>query len=141
LFCFGDFGVFLVYFILDEMDSEAMRKCFHRDGILYLKDILDVTTIERFREEIGQTLANPTISPESGISLSVSLSEPSSWPQGTSRRVIEVVPSGVGRHWEKIAHVPTLANALDVLLGKEAWKLPKNQLLSDTVLLFFQRTL
>jgi len=123
--------VFLVYFILDEMDSEAMRKCFHRDGILYLKDILDVTTIERFREEIGQTLANPTISPESGISLSVSLSEPSSWPQGTSRRVIEVVPSGVGRHWEKIAHVPTLANALDVLLGKEAWKLPKNQLLSD----------
>jgi len=48
---------------------------------------------------------------------------------GSARRVIEVVPPGVGQHWDVLsaeAGTP-LAEALDTLLGEGAWTMPANQ--------------
>ena len=55
------------------------------------------------------------------------MSSPGTWPRGSQRRVIEVVPPGVGEHWGALVASPKLRHALDALLGADAWELPSNQ--------------
>ena len=109
------------------MDASALRETFRRDGIVVLDGVLSGSALESFREQVSRELTKPCIPPESGTPEGVRLSSPETWPRGSQRRVIEVVPPGVGEHWGALAASPKLRHALDALLGEDAWELPNNQ--------------
>ena len=109
------------------MDESALRETFRRDGIVVLDGVLAGSALESFREQVSRELTKPCIPPESGTPEGVRLSSPETWPRGSQRRVIEVVPPGVGEHWGALAASPKLRHALDALLGADAWELPSNQ--------------
>ena len=109
------------------MDAESLREAFHRDGIVILDGVLEGTALESFREQVSRELTSPCIPPESGTPTGVALSEPRTWPRKSARRVIEVVPPGVGEHWSSLRSSRALVDALDALLGPDAWELPDNQ--------------
>ena len=109
------------------MDASALRETFRRDGIVVLDGVLSGSALESFREQVSRELTKPCIPPESGTPEGVRLSSPETWPRGSQRRVIEVVPPGVGEHWGALAESPKLTHALDALLGADAWELPNNQ--------------
>ena len=109
------------------MDNSALREKFRRDGIVVLDGVLAGSALESFREQVSRELTKPCIPPESGTPEGVRLSSPETWPRGSQRRVIEVVPPGVGEHWGALAASPKLRHALDALLGADAWELPSNQ--------------
>ena len=111
----------------ETMDAESLREAFHRDGIVILDGVLQGTALESFREQVSRELTSPCIPPESGTPTGVSLSEPRTWPRKSARRVIEVVPPGVGEHWSSLRSSRALVDALDALLGPDAWELPDNQ--------------
>ena len=109
------------------MDASALRETFRRDGIVVLDGVLSGSALESFHEQVSRELTKPCIPPESGTPEGVRLSSPETWPRGSQRRVIEVVPPGVGEHWGALAESPKLTHALDALLGADAWELPNNQ--------------
>ena len=109
------------------MDESALRETVRRDGIVVLDGVLAGSALESFREQVSRELTKPCIPPESGTPEGVRLSSPETWPRGSQRRVIEVVPPGVGEHWGALAASPKLRHALDALLGADAWELPSNQ--------------
>ena len=109
------------------MDAETLRETFRRDGIVFLDGVLRGSALASFQDQVSRELSRPAIPPESGTPTGVALSDPSTWPKGNARRVIEVVPPGVGEHWRALATAPELVRALDALLGDGAWELPDNQ--------------
>ena len=74
------------------MDESALRGAFRRDGIVVLDGVLAGSALESFREQVSRELTKPCIPPESGTPEGVRLSSPETWPRGSQRRVIEVVP-------------------------------------------------
>ena len=78
------------------------------------------SALASFQDQVSRELSRPAIPPESGTPTGVALSDPSTWPKGNARRVIEVVPPGVGEHWRALATAPELVRALDALLGDGA---------------------
>lgn len=109
------------------MDPSLLLETFRRDGIAVLDGVLTGDALRGFQEQVATELTDPCIPPESGTPCGVKISTAASWPQGSQRRVIEVVPPGVGDHWQVLRQSPTLTETLDVLLGNDAWELPSNQ--------------
>jgi len=109
------------------MDPSTLLETFRRDGIVVLDGVLTGAALESFREQVSRELTTPCIPPESGTPEGVRLSDATTWPSGSQRRVIEVVPPGVGAHWGALSTSSALTKTLDVLLGSNAWDLPNNQ--------------
>ena len=84
------------------MDAETLRETFRRDGIVFLDGVLRGSALASFQDQVSRELSRPAIPPESGTPTGVALSDPSTWPKGNARRVIEVVPPGVGEHWRAL---------------------------------------
>ena len=107
--------------------SSDVASTFARDGVLVIDGVLDGAALESFRAQLSRELTQPCIPPESGTPRGVSLSAPHTWPDGSARRVIEVVPPGVGHHWDALAASRRLTDVLNALLGNGSWELPRNQ--------------
>ena len=113
--------------------SGALRQAMLRRGYVHLRGALPPSVVAPLVAELAEELRNPSVPPESGTP-HVTLSDPSTWPSGGARRVIEAVPTrgadGGGcrssEHWLALAASPALGAALDDLLGEGCWELPLN---------------
>lgn len=115
-------------------DDDDVSETFRRDGILVVEGVLEGAALESFRAQVSRELTRPCIPPESGTPTGVSLEQSHSWPRGSARRVIEVVPPGIGPHWDALtasldhdSKPNPLVSTLNALLGEGAWELPTNQ--------------
>ena len=108
------------------MTVNGILKDFRRDGVVMLDNVIEQNALKTFRMQVAAELDAPSLCAESGVASPVHLSEPGSWPQGSARRVVEVVPAASGNHWQTLVAAPKLRAALDALLGVDAWELPFN---------------
>ena len=108
------------------MDWNFVRETFRRDGIVTLNGVLATRAIESFRSQVVYELKAPKACAESQSTRQVDLADSTTWPQGSARRILEVVPSGSGEHWAALTSSPKLRGALDAILGVGAWELPLN---------------
>lgn len=129
-----------VRFVFEELGFEGEIERFHRDGYCVVRRALAPDVLTSFRAQIEEELRDPTIPQQQCAAVDLSTVE--SWPSGGARRVIECVPAGAGKHWDRLIqstaggdidngdehqHVATpLAAALDRLLGPGGWELPLN---------------
>ena len=81
------------------MDWNFVRETFRRDGIVTLNGVLATRAIESFRSQVVYELKAPKACAESQSTRQVDLADSTTWPQGSARRILEVVPSGSGEHW------------------------------------------
>lgn len=109
------------------MDPVLLGSALHRDGIVYLRRILAGPTLQKFRDQISRELAQLRFLSQSGTPHGVSLAQPSSWPRGSARRVIEVIPAGTEKHWDELDVSLKLIGVLDAIIGSNAWEIPKNR--------------
>jgi len=99
-----------------------------------VRGALPPDVVRAFVAQVEAELAAPCIIPrgEARPPRPVALSDASTWPGGSARRVVECVPPGAGPHWDAILGqapgCPRLAAALDALLGPDSgWSIPGNQ--------------
>ena len=86
--------------------ADCVASAFARDGVVIVPGVLKGAALESFRQQVSCELTEPCIPPESGTPKGVSLSAPKTWPRGSARRVIEVVPPGVGRDVHSLTPTP-----------------------------------
>ena len=110
------------------MNVDCILSDFRRDGVVILENAISSDTIEAFQMQVAAEVNAPLPSSERGAANRVNLSDPNTWPQGSARRVVEIVPAAIGSHWEALVASPKLKAALNALLGVEAWELPFNVL-------------
>ena len=108
------------------MNVDSILSDFRRDGVVILENAISSDTIEAFQMQVASEVNAPLPSSESGAANRVNLSDLNTWPQGSARRVVEVVPAAIGSHWEALVASPKLKAALNALLGVDAWELPFN---------------
>ena len=105
--------------------AEAVRDAFGREGFAYVRGAVSRAGMASIVAQIADEMASPSIAAESG-EVAVTLGDPSTWPSGAGRRVIEVTPPGDSAHWGELVGSAPLAAALDAVLGRGCWELPLN---------------
>lgn len=104
----------------------SLRDEFIRHGVVVIPGAVPGDVVERCVAQLARDLEHPVVQPESGTPRGASLSDPSTWPSGTARRVIEVVAAEEGTHWRDVRESPKLREALDMILGEDAWTVEAN---------------
>ena len=80
----------------------SLRDEFIRHGVVVIPGAVPGYVVERCVAQLARDLEHPVVQPESGTPRGASLSDPSTWPSGTARRVIEVVAAEEGTHWRDV---------------------------------------
>jgi glycosyltransferase involved in cell wall biosynthesis/ectoine hydroxylase-related dioxygenase (phytanoyl-CoA dioxygenase family) len=108
----------------------SLRERFIADGIVLIPDAVSASVVDGIRAQLRRELADPCVTAESGrernASTPLALDDPSTWPRGNARRVIEVVAPSDGAPWDALRNSPELAKALDEVLGRAAWDIELN---------------
>ena len=100
------------------MNVDCILSDFRRDGVVILENAISSDTIEAFQMQVAAEVNAPLPSSERGAANRVNLSDPNTWPQGSARRVVEIVPAAIGSHWGALVTSPKLKAALNALLGE-----------------------
>jgi hypothetical protein len=112
------------------MEPSSLLTAFHRDGYVVLSGALAPSSVSSFVDDIESDL--PRAGRALGLSGSLSLRHPRTWPRRNQRRVLECVALGGARpHWDGLRSSPVLAAALDTLLGAGGWEIPANAVDDD----------
>ena len=104
-----------------------LRAAFLEHGIVIIENAVEQAVVRTIVEQIKRELADPVVAGESGLARGVSCDDPSTWPTGSARRVVEVVPTSDGADWAGARASARLMEALDAILGREAWEVALNE--------------
>lgn len=108
------------------MSSNDIRDAFVRHGVVVLPNAVDSDVIDLAFAQCARELWCPIVGGESAHVRRVDVNDPSTWPTGSARRVIEVVCAEEGAHWKAIRTSAKLREALDAILGVDAWSVEAN---------------
>ena len=90
-----------------------LRDAFLRDGIVVLDAAVARDVVDALAAHVGRELAAPCVRPESGTPATMRVDDPSTWPKGTARRVVEVVAPAEGADWDAVRRSEDVRRALN----------------------------
>lgn len=104
-----------------------LRDAFLRDGIVVLDAAVARDVVDALAAHVGRELAAPCVRPESGTPATMRVDDPSTWPKGTARRVVEVVAPAEGADWDAVRRSEDVRRALNEILGDGRWEVELNK--------------
>ena len=105
---------------------QTLRDAFISDGIVIVPDAIARDVVDDVVRQIKRELRDPVVSGESGFPRGVDCDDPASWPSGSARRVVEIVPPSDGADWWALRTSERLTEALDEVLGGARWDIELN---------------